>query len=139
MLDDPYQRQWAKAWTTWLEDPKAHQLTWEQQGIWWSALLYSLKVSWPPGLFQTREHEPLDTQAIAYALRAPQSLVDDAFQMFRRLKLMTFDPNEGWAVVNWDRWQHKALSETREAQRERKRLQRARERDAQRGQLRRVQ
>lgn len=98
-------RDFAKADGTLFANSKFRALTFEEQGIWWSLLLYSMRESAIPGWFLDRETgRELRDEEIVYAVAGGLDRIDtvrQALQSLRRADWLRFSPREGWIIPGY--------------------------------------
>lgn len=132
-------RDWFKAPTNLLNsDPRYRRLSFEERGIWWSALQFSLASSPVPGMFLTQEDGPMPLDDVADLLNSPgdmdlaRTVVGRAFAKFGQLGLMDYTPTDGWSINRWleDYSVETQRAATREAAKNRQARRRQRLRDA---------
>lgn len=103
---DWFLRDWCRAQGFLFDDSRFYRLSFEQQGVWWSLLLFSMKKSRIPGWFidQGTRH-PLTDAEIAYAVARSVERIDDvraAIAELRRAGWLDFTQRDGFSIAGYE-------------------------------------
>lgn len=89
-------------------DSTFKRLSFEQQGVWWSLLLYSMRESQTPGWFLDKTTgAPMRDEEIVYSVAGAVDRIDvvrGAMQALRKAgpdKWLQFMPGEGWSIPGY--------------------------------------
>lgn len=137
--DKWFLRDFCKAPASHFSDSTFRRLSFEQQGVWWSLLIYSMRESETPGWFLDKTTAlPMRDDEIAYAVAGSVDRIDvvrSAMQALRKLgpeKWLHYVPGDGWSIPGYaDRYCFTAeAKKIKDANNKRQRRKRERDRGA---------
>ena len=129
-------RDFSKAPGYLFDDPTFYRLPLEAQGVFWSALLFSMRRSKIPGWFMDRTTgTPLRDDELVYELARSVDRIEPvraALRELRKAERLSYSPREGWSIPRYadDFCTTAERKKVRDADAQRKRRQRQNERSA---------